>query len=746
MKGINGSAPGRSGKIGAWIARICCVLAIVPSFINASMVAATLTATIPATALATDDHRNDNERSEERHPDGRRNDNKPGEDRDANEDRGRQGVVIVLKDVAASAWDDGRSVGVQVQLKNEGRAIARDVRVTRVLIEGGAYQGPVTLPVSLGDLPTNEDVLLDAVLTLPAVNGTSRLLTVEGTYRGGDDGGHFRLQSPINPDVTPPGPFPSIAGEAVKLNPNSVAYPPAPPPATFGPNAESPIFVPVGPLRQIFPATPEVTALGTSAGAASVQIARNTTMRNAGLPPDPAVGAATANGVVLATYNTGISVSMNGGQTFTDINLFGPNPAGPADTQRTSFFPRSDGDLCCDQVVLFLPNQNLFVWLLQYNMKTAPPQPPATYNVTASNRLRIAWATPDAIAADFWNAWTYADLTGTRIAGVSDGLGIVLKSGSTDWDWVDYPDLAWSDTYLYVAVDRAFGLNSLYHGRRIVARLSLADMANPAATTVHYNRAELTGTYGLDKAHFVQGAPGRMVLGSLDNDSTMRIFTWNDNNPGVPIPSTVHISSIPRGASYTSAAPDKSDWVKVGFPGNITGGTYRAVFTGVGPDRQEYLFAFTAGKNAGRGRPMPYVRLETLTPSDSGYQSIAEYDIWNTAYAFAMAGLGTTGGQIGVTLAVGGGTVGYPQWAVGFKGDFVVYQVTNSNATQTTRFGDFVFTRPIPGSNLFATEVYDVILNALPAGVTSGTCATVGVGCSAVMRFVQFGRPRVLIP
>jgi len=141
-------------------------------------------------------------------------------------------------------------------------------------------------------------------------------------------------------------------------------------------------------------------------------------MRSAGTPPDPNAAAATADGVVLATYNTGISVSTNGGANFTDINLFGPQPGNPA---RTSFFPQSDGGLCCDQVVVYVPNQNIFVWLLQYNPITAcatncppapPPAAPATFRITQTSRLRVAWATPAQVAADFWNAWTYVDLTG----------------------------------------------------------------------------------------------------------------------------------------------------------------------------------------------------------------------------------------------------------------------------------------------------------------------------------------------
>jgi hypothetical protein len=257
---------------------------------------------------------------------------------------------------------------------------------------------------------------------------------------------------------------------------------------------------------------------------------------------------------------------------------------------------------------------------------------------------------------------------------------------------------------------------------------------------VGYNFAELTGSNGLNKTHFVQGAPGRMVVGSLDNSSTMRVYTWPDTEGSIRN-STVAISQIPQGASYTSTAPapDNSDWLAVSFPGNITGGVYRNVATGLGtPSRDEYLFAFDAGANGGGGRPRAYLRLETLTPSGNNYNAFAEYDVWNNDYAFAMGGLGTDGTEIGITLAVGGGTVGYPQFSVGYKDDFVVYQVTSSNATQISRFGDYVSNRPIAGG-LFAAEVYDVILNPLPPGTTSGSCST--VGCAANMRFVEYGRP-----
>jgi hypothetical protein len=216
-----------------------------------------------------------------------------------------------------------------------------------------------------------------------------------------------------------------------------------------------------------------------------------------------------------------------------------------------------------------------------------------------------------------------------------------------------------------------------------------------------------------------------MVLGGLDNTSTLRVFTWEDSDASAFV-RTVPVSSITN--SYTETAPDGTDWYAVSFPGNISGATYRS---------GRYLFAFDGGVNA-PGRPRAYVRLESVTPSSIlGIPFLfasEEYDVWNPDYAFGSAALGTQGSEIGIGLAVGGGTIGYPQFAVGYKDDFVVYTVTATNATQISRFGDYFSVRPIPGSARFAAETYDVLQN-----VAGKTCAE--AGCRAVARYVEFGRP-----
>ncbi|HEY1260452.1 MAG TPA: hypothetical protein VGF34_14485 [Stellaceae bacterium] len=667
-------------------------------------------------------------------------------------------VSLYAPAAATSVWStDMTQVGVEFQIANNGAADAGHVVVKSVTVQGGSVSAnSPSLPIVLGEIGSGESAPLDLVITAPTTNGTTRyLVTINGTYTYGPTTYGFSINRALFPNSAGPGPITPVSGTTVTVKPpySGIVFPPLPTPPNFGPNAETPILVPIGPPQQVFPPTPTATPVmpGTTPGGSVIIPVNNQRGLGAGTPPDPNAAAST-DGVVLSTYNTGISYSTNGGTTFTDVNLFNPIAG------RTSFFPQSDGGLCCDQVVVFIPDPNrpLFVWLQQYWPQTAcatkcgpPPATDATYKITQPNRLRVAWATPADIKANFNNAWTYADLTAVSTPGVGDGLG------TKNNEWMDYPDLAWSGNFLYVGVDHGSTTpGSVYTGKRIVARLSLADMRNTAATVVHYDYAELSGSNGLNKDHFVQQVPNTMVVGSLDNSSTFRVFSWDDGSGSINN-NTVAISQIQQGANYTSIAPDNTDWLAVSFPGNVTGAVYRQVIPGLGvPSQEQYIFAFDAGVNA-PGRPRAYVRLETLNRSGSNFSALEEYDIWNPDYAFAMAALARDNElvlpEVGINLAVGGAAAGssvaYPQMSIGFKDDFVVYQVTNSNATQVSRFGDYLSARWLPGfvavpggqsDSQFGAEAYDVILNPVPPGGTA-TCAA--VGCVAKPRYIQFGRP-----
>lgn len=652
-------------------------------------------------------------------------------------------VRFVTGQIAASPWDtDPTRFGYAIELQNVGVAEAEKVRVTSIRVQNGSADSPTAFDV--GEIGPGEFGVVSFTAVLPLTT-TRALVTINGTYEIAGAKFGFSVNRAVTKSLPGAGPFTGRNGAAIKQAPNLAAYPTPPAILDFGPNAESPILIPPGPPRQVLPPTP--TPSGVSAPGGAISIPVNTTNRNgAGVPPDPSAATAGAGGVVLATYNTGIEVSTDGGATFSDYNLFAAVPGQPS---RTSFFPQSDGGLCCDQVVIYLPQQNLFVWLLQYNPITAcatncvpSPGPTSTFRITQASRLRIAWATPAQVAANFYNAWTYADLTATSVPGVSTGLGLPNS------EWLDYPDLAYSGQFLYVGVDRGFPTpGQVYTGRRIVARLSLQDIANPAATAVNYQWVELTGSNGLNKNHFVQNAPGRMVVASLDSSSKLKVFTWDDSSPSVPAANDVTISSVAVGSAYTSPLPDGTDWVAVGFPGNITGGTFRTRAQFNAPPVSDYIVSLTSGIN-GAGRPRPYVRLETLRPTGASTYAVGEeYDIWHPDYAYAIAALGSgidnVTPSIGLSLFVGGGTIGYPQGVVGYKDTFVLYSVTGANAAQGSRFGDYVNVRLVPGTtDRFGTQTYEVIL---PGGAPAGsTCAT--AGCSARMRYVEFEPPPFIPP
>lgn len=628
---------------------------------------------------------------------------------------------IPLPGIAASVWEDG-TIGLSIPLENASEDPALAVEITEVKVSNANTDEPAA-NVVLGDMGPEAIRIVNAQVSDRDghLNKKYRVI-LRGHYKSGAHGCKFAVKGFVSPRIADDTETFSVEdGEMVVLNPADVDYPQPPPPVLGEPNAESPILIPPGPFRQLFdPTETPSPAEASPAGAALVDIDQNlnSTSFNAGTPPDPnaarsADGVGSPEGVVLATFNTGISFSLDGGGTFTDVNLFAPVAGQPS---RTSFFPQSDGGLCCDQVVIYVPEHNLFVWLLQYWPVTATTPAPGggtTTNITQPNRLRIAWATPQAIATDFYNAWRYGDLTGNAVAGVSSGLGTAAN------EWLDYPDLAYSDKFLYVGTDHGWPAPGLvYTGRRIVARLNLAQMADSTSSVVNYNFTEFTGSNGLNKTHFVQSAPGRMIAAGLDNTSTLRVFTWEDDE-GSAYVRTVPISSITT--AYNETAPDGTDWYAVSFPGNISGATYRD---------GKYIFAFDGGIN-GTARPRAFVRLETVRlDSILGIPYLfadEEYDIWNPDYAFAMAALGTQGNEIGIGLAVGGGTIGYPQFAVGYKDDFVVYTVTSSTATQGGRFGDYFSVRPIRGStdNGFAAESYDVV-----------------TGPSATARYTEFSRPQ----
>lgn len=458
----------------------------------------------------------------------------------------------------------------------------------------------------------------------------------------------------------------------------------------------------------------------------------------------------------MISANTAVSYSTDFGKTFTTVNLTkGAGFSDPTNPSRPDFFPEVDGGLCCDQVVHHVPSRNLMIWLLQY---WSPSINVGGLAQKGQNRLRIAWATPQAAGADFLHAWSWFDVSPTT-------LGDTVAT-----DWMDYPDLAYSNHWLYISVDHGFwnaGKDSkgnvigqqVFNARRWFVRASLNDMASKASSInlVYYEGIK----NGVVKAHFAQSSPNTMYFAAQPDTSTLSVFADPDSSPDVPTPKDIKVTSYCKATAtnpcdFTVTAPDKLDWSVA--PHGVLGGTY--VDPGAfcppggcsGPTRFVY-FAFDGGRDKDNGRAFPYVRVEKIDAD--ALNRVSELDIWNSGFAFATPGLnwrpGSGKDEVAISLAVGGGG-SYADNSVGFLGDFVVYVTTSSNATQsnatpTVRYGDYFDVR-----NAFGPVVpnagqglgYSTLGYSVTQAVAGNTCAV--SGCNVTLQYVLFGRNADLFP
>jgi len=408
--------------------------------------------------------------------------------------------------------------------------------------------------------------------------------------------------------------------------------------------------------------------------------------------------------------------------------------------------------VCCDQVVIYVPSRNIYVWLLQYNSTLVMIN---GKKAAGPNRLRIAWATPQAAAADFLHAWTWVDMTSADI-----GIGN---------DAMDYPDLAYSDNFLYVGVDHGIaGTNQVYTARHIFARFNLNEMVDPNIPYVTWSFMDpIHG--GLWQNHIVQSSHDTFFWSALPDTSTLTVYSWPDNS-NLAAAHEIPISKWGN-FDYNVLAPDSIPWMAA--PANALGATESDPPVLCGPDgcngaTRFLYFAFTAGRNSAKGRPYPYVRVEKV--DRDAFTLVAEYDIWNPNFAWAYPGMvwrpGSSHDDIAISLAIGGPN-DYANNAVGFLGDGVLYETTDSDTTQAgynkdknnkiildslgnptfvVRYGDYFHARNIIGPPTpngqgvgYATLGYAVRrLNpakACPDG-----------GCTIFLHYVQWGRLEEMFP
>jgi hypothetical protein len=639
---------------------------------------------------------------------------------------------------------EGDDLLIALPIQNLGDTRASNVSISEIHLIGGHLDTPNHLPVDLGQIPAGGSAVLNIRADVFGLRLFRRFhLKIEGHYTDGDedakgrdrngDEDEFEFRTRV---VVPPH---APGSDDSHQNSGTTHQTAGPYPAINQPpmTEENELLAPTpqGSNRLLFPLTLNTTGVKdpgittfpgvTSDGAVGFVINTQSNGVSNRFPPDPSgAGSGNADNVVLATGNLYTKYSTDGGSTFTTINNLS-----------TVFGDQPDGGYCCDQVAHYIPSIDRIVWLIQTNQAKD-----AAGNVTGPNSLRVAWAKPSDIKANFNTAWTWFDVSSTFL-----GLGN---------DWLDFPDLSTSDGNLYLAVD------DVTKGGLVVARISYTDLQRPAGQIVTWFFTDPTKATMATGSHLSQNASGTIYWAGHDSTSQIRLFSWADNSSTYFWRDVNNSSYTNTGSAYTAKAPDGQYWLD---PRVRTDAVLGAVVKPGSEGPNQLWFAWTAGRDD--NFKQPYVRMVML--DESNFKNVGEFETWNASYAFTYPALSvnSASGEVAMSLLWGGGGSFYMNHAVGFPQDFLLYITTASDVTFTvdstlpgitgcddasngavagrcTRSGDYLSLRRVGSTTgLFGTVGYEVNL----VDPTLSTDCTKAPGCNLNIRWVEFGRPSDVI-
>ncbi len=398
--------------------------------------------------------------------------------------------------------------------------------------------------------------------------------------------------------------------------------------------------------------------------------------------PDPATQLVSANvnepsaaingQVAFYTGNWYASVSTDGGVTFKFID---PNSTA-----------QPNESFCCDQVMQYVESIDTFVWLLQYG----PDK---------DNFQRLAFAKTADVGSDL-SKWRMFDIT-------TDFLGV---QGA----FLDFPDLAISNTFLYVTTNVFTADNRV--GSAVV-RIPLQSIANANPT------AEKFVSMDLFSFRVAQNCHETTYFASHQDTSTLAVFSWPEVAPQ-PTQSTVGVARWLGRNGYQSRTPDGRRWLDRADP-RITG----AALAG-----NELWFAWSVDRGSNQ-RTNPFVQIARIHAPD--LTLLEDVNVFDTDSATCYAGLSSNvNNEIGISYMIGGGSR-FPSHMVGIltnnRKDAMVAAGDRAPMADPRsgnfEWGDYLTVRPFfPDQKLFAATGY----------VLKGTVD--GNNVDATPHFVIFGR------
>jgi len=638
--------------------------------------------------------------------------------------------------------ESGDRLLVALPIMNEGKTIAQNVRVTSATLAASQRLSPKAFPVALGDIAPEHDVVFEASFSVNKLkSGNRQLLVIRGICNCRDKGTPvtFTLRKYIT--------IPMRSGESAILRFTSVKsefgigapYPDTPVPgsAEERTNEEKGPPIPTGTRRgNLQPSSPQTNVvpgrfadtrsegpldqLVRSANAVDdpvVFVRATQTAVFAGVAPD--ASGASSNNVVLHSYNGQPRFSTDGGVGFAG-QLSRPGN------------PNVDGGYCCDDVIIYIPKIDRFVWLMQFWRKLLPGE--KKDNASGPNRYRVAVASPQQVIDSNGQTWMYFDLTSGLF-----GFGN---------DWMDYPDLAVGNKFLHFSAN-VKGVNA----GRLVGRIPLSDLKNGGVINIGF-----TGTPLSMASHLAQNITSTAYLAGHNTGSTLRIFSFPENSPGYSV-HDVGIDTWPgydKATVYSSLAPNGQDWLNKlnGFPrGLIIGATRLPRLHCVGnksEEGDELWLAWTAAK--GGEFEQPHVQLVKIDTSN--YSKLSQEQIRNNKLAFAYPALAVNSrNEVGVAIAVGGGG-SHSNFGVSIYGEPNIYLPPlppTPQITSHTRYGDyFAIRRDSPNEGIFSAFGLYFTLNdtseptcCIKTNDSTKSCGGVSgkkANCSTNLSYIRFGR------
>jgi hypothetical protein len=435
----------------------------------------------------------------------------------------------------------------------------------------------------------------------------------------------------------------------------------------------------VGPLR-VMPKQRVTSAQKLSAVAprsASVSprlfsLATNTpqAVPNCGCPGEPSE--ATLSNVVVYSANQVIAFSTNYGATFTPypMNAFFPdNPAGgPAG----------------DQVVIYIPSINRFAWLVQYFA-----------DASGVNLDRLVVFPPTSVTSggltgpfNFWD----------------------LPSQSGTYHFVDFPDLAVGNHFLYLSTDIGTTKGVV---QSEIARIGLSNlqMGLNLAAPPHPWRFWI----GAKFLRVAQNTGGTAYWAQPNSTSQMKIWSWPEGSNTVS-DHTINTLTWPD-KGYPSFNPDGNDW----------NSTYRGVVLGIAvtpsATGDKLWLSWSAGIGTGSESWLSQPNVQLLKVALPGISFVSQTAIWNPSYAYSFARLSVSeSGDLGIIVGVGGHGNLWTNTSVSDWTDTPnqTWQFTASTMSDGgNRWGDYVTIHPLYGRGPLGTQYATNGFSAAGIGIIS---------------------------